>query len=41
MNILINPIEISLNQKTITKKDIPPILKMPAESKEMTILEIL
>ncbi len=41
MKVIINPIEISLNQKIITKKGIPLILKMPAEIKETVILEIL
>jgi hypothetical protein len=41
MKVIINPIEISLNQKIITKKDIPLIQKMPAEIKESVILEII
>lgn len=41
MNVMINPIEISLNQKIITKKDIPLILNMPAESREIVIPEKL
>jgi hypothetical protein len=41
MKVKMNPIERILNQKIITKKDQPLILNIPAESKEMRILEIL
>lgn len=38
---MIKPIEISLNQKIMTKKDMPLIQKIPAESTEMIMLGIL
>lgn len=41
MNVMIKPIEISLNQKITTKKDMPLIRKIPADSTEMRILGIL
>jgi len=41
MNVMIKPIDISLNQKITVKKDQPLNLNIPAESKEMRILGIL
>jgi hypothetical protein len=38
---MINPIDKSLNQKIITKEDIPPFQKMPAEIKDIKMLDIL
>jgi len=39
--ILFKPIEISLNQKITTKKDMPLIQKIPAQSTGIKILGVL
>lgn len=41
MKVIINPIEITLNQKITSKEDKPLIQKMPAEIRESIILEII
>lgn len=41
MNVMIEAIEISLNQKTTIKKDKPLFINVTAESKEMRILGIM